>query len=98
MEALGTKIDTLGTDLSLLRDDHHWLVVRVTAKEREFAEMHLTVPEMVTHLTSMETKMQVLELLTGDAETRSSRSIIQVEVLLERSEGDNMITYLESLT
>ncbi|KAJ1186428.1 hypothetical protein NDU88_003209 [Pleurodeles waltl] len=32
-EALGTKIDTLGTDLGLLRDDHRYLTKLVTGTD-----------------------------------------------------------------
>ncbi|KAJ1188007.1 hypothetical protein NDU88_004772 [Pleurodeles waltl] len=48
IEALETKIDTLGMDLSLLRDDHHRLVERVATTEREVVEIPPAVADLTT--------------------------------------------------
>ncbi|KAJ1104621.1 hypothetical protein NDU88_002031 [Pleurodeles waltl] len=38
-EALETKIDTLATDLGLLRDDHRRLAERIATADREIADI-----------------------------------------------------------
>ncbi|KAJ1182172.1 hypothetical protein NDU88_007366 [Pleurodeles waltl] len=68
MEALETKIDTLGTGLSILKYDHQCLVERVTKAEKRMADVYPAV--------SMENKIWVLEARAEDSANRLKRNNI----------------------
>ena len=77
-EALETKIDTLATDMGILRDDHRRLSERVTTVEREMTEVPSSLLSMKERLDGMEAKVNTLEIRAEGAENRSRRNNIWV--------------------
>ncbi|KAJ1117915.1 hypothetical protein NDU88_006111 [Pleurodeles waltl] len=95
-EALETKIDTLGAEFGLLKDDHCRLAERVTVVKREFLEVLTSISDARLRLTSMEDKVRILERRAEDAENHSMRNNIHVVGMPKNLEGRNMIAFLES--
>ncbi|KAJ1127300.1 hypothetical protein NDU88_005703 [Pleurodeles waltl] len=56
-EALETKIDSLGVEFGLLKDDHRWLAERVTSVEREVADIPAAVASTQVQLMELVNKL-----------------------------------------
>ena len=95
-EALETKIDTLATDMGLLRDDHRRLAERVTTTEREITEVSPRLSSLGSRLEEMEGKVKSLEMRAEDVENRSRRNNVRLIGVPEKTEKDNMIVFLET--
>ncbi|KAJ1180459.1 hypothetical protein NDU88_005680 [Pleurodeles waltl] len=77
-EALEMKIDTLGAEFGLLKDDHRPLAERVATVEREVADVPATMTGAQSRLSELENKFRVLEQKGDDAENLSRRNKIRI--------------------
>ncbi|KAJ1156451.1 hypothetical protein NDU88_009170 [Pleurodeles waltl] len=93
-KALETKIDTLGAELGILKDDHRRLAKRVTTDEKMITELPDDMTTLRKCLANMKGKVQVLEVRAKGAENRSRRSNIHVLGMPEKIEGMDMRSYL----
>ena len=92
-EALESKIDTLATDMGLLRDDHRKLADRVTSAEKDITVIAPGLTLLSSQLREVESKVKVLENRAEDAENRSRRNNIK---LIGVPEKGDMINFLET--
>ena len=95
-EALESKIDTLATDMGLLRDDHRKLTERVASTEKEITGMSPELKLLRSQMNEVENKVRVLEGRAEDAENRSRRNNIRLIGVPENTEKGNMIHFLEA--
>ena len=95
-EVLETKIDTLATDMGLLRDNHRRLAERVTTNEREMSEVSPMLTSMRSRMEEMEGKVKSLEIRAEEAENRSRRNNIRLIGVPEKTENGNVVDFLET--
>ncbi|XP_069083657.1 uncharacterized protein [Pleurodeles waltl] len=92
---LKTKIDSLVTDMGLLKDDHRQLVEQATMAESDPAEIPPTLSTMMEKLAVRDTRVRTLETRPEGAENRWPHNNIRVVGLPEHVKGGHMLNYLE---
>ncbi|KAJ1124434.1 hypothetical protein NDU88_002895 [Pleurodeles waltl] len=95
-EAPEIKINTLGTDLGLLHDDHRRFADPVTSTENELADVASALTTTKARLSTTELRLKTLEAKVNDAENRSHQNNICLIGLPEHLQGNYMVTFLES--
>ncbi|KAJ1105641.1 hypothetical protein NDU88_003046 [Pleurodeles waltl] len=73
-ESLEMKIDTLGAEFGLLKDDHRCLDERVATVETEVTDVPAAMTGAQAGLTELENKVRVLEQKEDDVETRATQN------------------------
>ncbi|KAJ1129924.1 hypothetical protein NDU88_008284 [Pleurodeles waltl] len=93
--SLENKIDVVAADLTLFHADHRKLSERVHKTEQSLAALQSQTHTVETQLTQFTEKICLLEERADDAEGQSRHKTIHVAGLLENTEGQEAVVYIE---